>query len=411
MSWTTPADLRAQVDKLWDKGRLLACLVDAGELFPLRLRLEAPSSAELSERFDEVRAWAGALQAGAGSAKRRGYRVVLREVRHRVIGANRVPSEVWIDALDDAIELIGKRGEARRFAEMVERTRAAQPALLPWLQQRALRALELADAWPLLLDVVAWMAAHPRPGVYLRQVDVPGVHSKFIEQHRAVLAELLDLCLSTDAIDARFSGAAGFAPRYGFRDKPLRVRFRLLDPSQGWPAAGADQDITLSLEAFSQLNPAASRVFITENEINYLAFPNVSDSLLIFGAGYGLPMLARADWLHAKAIHYWGDIDTHGFAILDPLRAIFPRTESFLMDRATLLEHEPLWIDEPEPTQRDLPRLTPQERALYDDLRWKSVGGERQVRLEQERIGFGWVERALERVSRAGEPEINQEDS
>jgi hypothetical protein len=396
MSWTTPADLRAQVIKLWDKGRLLACLVDAGELFPLRLRLEAPSSAELSDRFDEVRAWAGALQAGAGSARRRGYRVVLREVQHRVIGANRVPSEAWLDALDDAIELIGKRREAQRFVELVERTRATQPRLLPWLQQRALRALELAEVWPLLLDVVAWIELHPRPGVYLRQVDVAGVHTKFIEQHRAVLAELLDLCLSAQAIDPSFNGATGFAQRYGFRDKPARVRFRLLDARQAWPAAGADQDITLSLDAFSALDPAASRIFITENEINYLAFPGVRDGLLIFGAGYGLPALACAAWLQGKTIHYWGDIDTHGFAMLDQLRAILPRTESFLMDRATLLEHEPLWIDEPVPTQRDLPRLTQEERALYDDLRWKRLRGKRQLRLEQERIAFGWVERALE---------------
>ena len=333
---------------------------------------------------------------------------MLRDVKHRVIGANRVPSEVWLDTLDDAIELIGKQREARRFAELVGRTRAAQPELLPWLQQRSLRVLGLAPVWPLLLDVVAWIRSHPRPGVYLRQVEVPGVHTKFIEEHRAVLAELLDLCLNADAIDTRCSGASGFVQRYGFRDKPLRVRFRLLDARHAWPAAGADQDITLSLDAFSALDVAASRIFITENEINYLAFPNSSDSLLIFGAGYGLPSLARAQWLHAKTIHYWGDIDTHGFAILDQLRAIFPRTESFLMDHATLLAHEALWADEPEPTQRDLPRLTQEERALYDDLRWKRLGGKRQIRLEQERIAFGWVERALERVCRAGEPDSIQ---
>lgn len=409
MNWTTPADLREQVVKLWDKGRLLACLVNAGELFPLRLRLEAPASVDLSERFDDARAWAGALQAAAASGKRRGYRVVLRDVKHRVIGANRVPSEVWLDTLADAIELIGRQREARRFAELFEQTRAAQPELLAWLQQRSLRGLELAPVWPLLLDVVAWIRSHPRPGVYLRQVEVAGVHTKFIEEHRAVLAELLDLCLSAQAIDTRFSGASGFVQRYGFRDKPARVRFRLLDARQAWPAAGADQDVTLSMDAFSRLDAAASRIFITENEINFLAFPGVSDSLLIFGAGYALPMLARAGWLQEKAIHYWGDIDTHGFAILDGLRAIFPRAESFLMDHATLLAHQALWADEPEPTQRDLPRLTQEERALYDDLRWKRLGGERQIRLEQERIGFGWVERALERTCRACEPDDSQE--
>ena len=65
MNWTTPAGLRAQVQKLWDKGQLLACLIDDEGLFPLRLTLKGPGSAELSERFDEVRAWIAALQHGA----------------------------------------------------------------------------------------------------------------------------------------------------------------------------------------------------------------------------------------------------------------------------------------------------------------------------------------------------------
>ena len=408
MNWTTPADLRAQVGKLWDKGRLLACLVQAGDLFPLRLALKAPSSADLSERFDDVRAWSRVLQGGASNGRERGYRIVLRDVKHRVIGANRVPGEAWLDTMDDALELIGRRREARRFADLVDCTRAAQPALLAWLERRSLRALELAQVWPRLLDVVAWIQAHPRPGVYLRQVDLGGVHSKFIEEHRAVLAELLDLALPADAIEADASGVANFARRYGFRDKPQRVRFRLLDPRQALLvncAEGADRDITLTQADFARLAPVASRVFLTENEINFLAFPALPDSLLIFGAGYGFDMLAQAAWLNDKRVAYWGDIDTHGFAILDQLRAKFPHVESLLMDRATLLAHRLLWTDEPEPTQRDLPRLTPDERALYDDLRWQRLPGEgkvQQVRLEQERVGFRLVEQALAGVVGAG---------
>ena len=38
-------------------------------------------------------------------------------------------------------------------------------------------------------------STNPRPNIYLRQVDLPGLHTKFIEAHRGVLAELLDLAL------------------------------------------------------------------------------------------------------------------------------------------------------------------------------------------------------------------------
>ncbi len=104
-------------------------------------------------------------------------------------------------------------------------------------------------------------------------------------------------------------------------------------------------------------------------------------------------MLAEADRLSRCHIHYWGDIDTHGFAILDQLRAHFAHVESFLMDRATLLAFETHWGEEDRQTLRDLPRLEPEEGALYDDLRDNRL--RRNLRLEQERIGFGWVEAAL----------------
>ena len=88
------------------------------------------------------------------------------------------------------------------------------------------------------------------------------------------------------------------------------------------------------------------------------------------------------------------DIDTHGFAILDQLRAHFAHALSFLMDRDTLQTHQDQWVTEPKPTQRDLKRLSEDEGRLYDDLRWRRLR-EEPVRLEQERIGFGRVERKV----------------
>ncbi|RJF97644.1 Wadjet anti-phage system protein JetD domain-containing protein [Noviherbaspirillum saxi] len=393
MSWTTPADLRAQVKKLWDKGQLLACLIDDEGLFPLRLILKYPGSAELSEHFDAVRIWIADLQHGAKHGARPGYRLVQREVRHRVIGTNALPHEAWIDTLDDALALIGMRREAEQFRALAALTGANQPALLPWLKKRPLRALELAGDWPRLLDIVGWLQANPRPGIYLRQVDLPGMHSKFIEAYRASLSEMLDLALPAEAIDTSVNGAANFARRYGFRDKPVRLRFRLLDPQRALLATGSEQDFTVTHDTFARLDPDASRIFITENEINFLAFPPMADSLVIFGAGYGFDMLAEAAWLHRRAIYYWGDIDTHGFAILDQLRMLFPHVRSFLMDRDTLLAHRQQWIIEPQPTLRDLPRLDDVERMLFDDLRDNRLG--RHIRLEQERLRFGWIEEAL----------------
>jgi len=386
-NWTTPADLRAQALKLWDRGELQAGLVTGEQLFPKRLTLKCPTSAEMASRFDEVCTWAGELR------KMSHCRIAMREFKHRLFGTNTVPHEAWVDTLEDALALIGKRQDAARFNALIDMTRQRQPQLLEWLAKRPMRALTLYGDWPLLLAIIAWRLAHPRPGVYLRQIDIPGVHSKFIEAHRGVLSELLDIVLPLEAIDQTASGISQFAKRYGFRDKPVRIRFRVLDPAHSLLPGTLLQDITLDADSFSRLNTHVRRVFITENEINFLAFPQVKDSLVIFGSGYGFEMLSKAGWLSRCRIHYWGDIDTHGFAILDQLRNRFDHVESFLMDRDTLLAFESQWGEEDKQTLRDLPRLNPEEMAFYDDLRDNRIG--KKLRLEQEKIGFGWIKSAL----------------
>lgn len=388
MSWTLPADIVSQLRKLWEQGIILAALAGGEEIFPRRLVLKKPKPAEMSERFAEVRAWISRLE---GDAKH--YRVVRREINHRTLGANTVPAEVWIDSLEACLALLGKRREADRFAAVVELTRQRFPQLISWLVKRPLHGLALAEDWPCLLDIVAWLLDHPRPGIYLRQVDIGGVHSKFIESHRGVLAELFDLVMPHDTRDEKGRGTTGFCRRYCFRDKPARVRFRLLDPSLSLLAGAIDQDFTLTEETFARLDLPVARVYITENEINFLAFPQVPHSMVIFGAGYGFGILANAVWLYTCTLHYWGDIDTHGFAILDQLRALFPAANSLLMDRDTLLAHRPHWGQEPQPSRGELSRLTDKEQLLYDDLRFDRLAV--RLRLEQERIGFAWVEKMV----------------
>lgn len=390
MTWTSPNDLRAQVQKLWDRGELLSSFVTGEQLFPKRLLLKVPTSAEMADRFDEVRAWIAKLCA------MNHCRVEMREFKHRVFGANTIPQEAWIDTVEDALAFINKQRDAARFIALVEETRGQQPRLMDWMAKRPLRVLGLAGEWRRLLEIVAWLQIRPRSGVYLRQVDIPDVHSKFIEAQRRVLAELLDIVLPPEMIDSTASGFSQFAKRYGFRDKPARIRFRILDPDHTLlPLLPGNlaSDITLDADTFALLDSAVTRVFITENEINFLAFPHVKDSLVIFGAGYGFEMLSKAKWLSRCRIYYWGDIDTHGFAILDQLRCKFENVESFLMDRTTLMAFESQWGEEEKQTLRDLPRLSHHEKTLYDDLRDNRI--RKNLRLEQERIGFGWVESAL----------------
>jgi hypothetical protein len=387
--WTKPANLRSQVQKLWDRGELLASRITGEQLFPRRLTLKTPTSSEIANNFDEVRKWITEIQALSHC------RVEMKEFKHRVFGTNLVPKEVWIDTIEDAIALAAKQREVARFDVVADVTRKRHPELLAWLAKRPLRALDLFYEWSQFMQIVSWIKNHPRPGLYLRQVDIPGMHSKFLEAHRATLSELLDIVLSPETIDFTASGVTQFAKRYGFLDKPIRIRFRILDSDYAF-FPGQAADLTLDAASFARLQSKVSRVFITENEINFLTFPNLKDSLIIFGAGYGFGRLAKAEWLTRCHIYYWGDIDTHGFAILDQLRSHLKNVKSFLMDRATLLAFESQWGEEDKQVVRNLTTLNADENALYDDLRDNRI--RRNLRLEQERISFGYIEHALSTV-------------
>src|SRR5258706_8710782 len=94
--WTMPADLRAQVERYWSSGRLLA----DEALFPLELRLRRPGTRALSERFDEVRQWIRELESEPS------YRIEWAEFEHRVLGRNRVPARVVVATAGDALALL-----------------------------------------------------------------------------------------------------------------------------------------------------------------------------------------------------------------------------------------------------------------------------------------------------------------
>ncbi|MFB4203235.1 DUF3322 domain-containing protein [Arhodomonas sp. KWT2] len=396
-AWTDPEDLRRQLEKRWRRGELLAARVHRESPFPLRLRLRTPTGGEVAEHFEAVRDWARNLREHSREVRGHGYRLDWQPVRNRVHGTNRLPTAAWVADADDALALLGRKQDARRFDALVETTRARQPALLEWLARRPLTALEHAEEWPRLLAVVDYLQAHPRPGLYLRQLDIPGVDTKFIGNRRRLLAELLDLALPESAVDTRHTGARGFEARYGLRQRPLRLRFRVLDPAL---AIRGLTDLAVPVAELAALDPDQAEppvrtVFITENEINGLAFPDHAAGLVIFGLGYALDQLGAIPWLHRVAVHYWGDIDTHGFAILERLRSHLPHTRSLLMDRETLDAHQALWVSEAA-EQRftgELHRLTGAEQALFRDLRDNALGAN--LRLEQERIGFGWLERYL----------------
>jgi hypothetical protein len=157
------------------------------------------------------------------------------------------------------------------------------------------------------------------------------------------------------------------------------------------------RDIATPATQFASLQIPVQHVFVTENEVNGLAFPDAAESIVVFGLGYGVDLLASIPWLKRCEVHYWGDIDTHGFAMLDRLRAACPAARSMLMDREILFFHRALWVHEPSPFRGVLTRLCPSEQKLFTALAQNEFG--KGVRLEQERISFRHVQLAVREIA------------
>ncbi len=393
MNWTQAADLSQQLERRWNRGQILSAHFAGEALFPLRLVLKKPDTHALTDEFDNVRAWIQSLISGSRKRLGFGYEIEWKTVKHRVHGRNQLPVAVQVPTRNDALRMIGKLGAARRFDTLSMSIIGRFPMLTDWIKRKPLAVLEQDADWPKLLAVLEHFHQHPQPDRYLRQLDIPGVDSKYIERRRGLIGELLDCVLPESAIDREACGVRNFSRRYGLREEPPLIRFRILDPAL---AISTLTDLSVPPEQFGRLQLPVKRVFITENKINGLAFPDSSAALVIFGLGYGLDRLKEISWLRNVAIYYWGDIDTHGFAILNRLRAAFPSATSWLMDRETLMEHRKLWGEEPAADRftGKLTRLNKEEQALFDDLRSNRLASG--VRLEQERIGFGWLKKALD---------------
>jgi hypothetical protein len=380
--------------KKWQRYDWQRAWIRRESLFPLTINLPRPTDKELLHDFSDLHQQISRLQKGLSDLP--GVTLLQQEIQYQTMGRQRIPAAIEFADMSALARFLGQASAWRSFCNESERLLTAFPSLASWLIENPTQLEKQAGHWPELITVCRYFCAHPRPGCYLRQLDIPGVDTKFIELHRAILKNILDQLLPADAIDQTVTGLSdhGFERRFGLRYEEPQIRFRLLDPQLAAEFAGAS-DITLNLSDFAKLDLLVDRVFITENKVNGLAFPEARNALVIFGLGYGVQLLKDVPWLSACQINYWGDIDSHGFAMLSQLRSYFPKARSLLMDESTLLACRPLWGTESAETAHkaeQLPNLHENEQLLYQQLKdhWQPC-----LRLEQERIPFNLLEAIL----------------
>ncbi len=380
-AWTTPDDVRAWVRRRWTDGSLLRAYA-GGAPFPVVDRpVRGPAPGVIGDDLPAVRSWIDTLESGSRSGER--YAVGYATVGGRLIGRNRVPARVRVERYDQAWALLGVGREVRRLEAILDLV-SAEPVVRDWVVEHPQRALTAGDGagdeWRRLLAAYRWLDDHRGSGAYLREITAPGVDTKFAERHRGVLAALLGVSTT----------APGFLSGLGLHARPELTRLRMAaSVGVGLPVT----ELAVRRDELPGLDLTVRTVIVVENEVTYLSVPVPMDGVVLWGRGFEVGHAGRLPWLRRAAVHYWGDLDTHGFAILHQLRAVLPTARSVLMDEATLLAHRDRWVTEDRPTSARLRGLTPEESALYADLVTDRFGPA--VRLEQERIDWAW---ALDRL-------------
>ncbi len=375
----TPADIRQKAARLYLP--FLQAWLQGCAFFPLDFPVGT-----LPKDYVELRAAVRALQAQSSEERGYGYAIQYQVQQTRRLGTQTLPARVLIETEQDFLRLLAKEEEFQHFRQDVALIRAQLPQLEAWLLHYPQKVIALHGLWNDLLAVCAYFLHHPRPGLYIRELPI-NVHTKFIEQHRGFIRELLEQLLPPTAITP---DATTFEQRFGLREKEPYVRLRLLDQQLHTHCSLPLSELSVPLSQFAAFDFLSEQCcIITENEMTFLTLPSQPRAFALFGGGFQVGSLQAVPWLATCPIFYWGDLDAQGFQILSSLRALFPHVTSLMMDQETFIAFSVFSVPGTPTPVRQLPHLTSEERALFLHL------AENNLRLEQERISHAYALKKL----------------
>ena len=308
-----------------------------------------------------------------------GYTIEYQTVKTKKHGLQDIPTSICFLTEYDYLKFIGKEQITAHFRADIGKGLSELPELKDWISKYPNKVLDNHNVWDDILVVCKYFKTTPKPQLYIRELPIQ-VHTKFIERNKGIIKELLDIIISEQVN----TEATRFEPHFNLKyDEPI-VRFRVLDKTISEKFFSGTNDISLPISQFKSIGISVHTVYIVENKMNMLTFPLKSDSIVLWGHGFGVDILKNVEWLRSKRIFYWGDLDAHGFLILSELRKHFPQVESFLMDRETF----DAFFENDKGVETNVVGdlyLTSKERELFEYLKAFNF------RLEQEKIPFEYA--------------------
>jgi len=183
--------------RLWNSGGVLRAWLGCEELFPLTIAAGKPTAAQLLNQLPVVENWKSSIEEDCQCYSGRGYRIEYAEVNHHN-GQQRLPAKLVFDQPTDLIAFINKGSELSRFARLLGLIRQADARLMPWCEQYPLKVLAYEKGWEHILLVLDYLKENPGFRRSQLEWDIPLVDNKFIEQHKLIIDQLLDLVLPAE---------------------------------------------------------------------------------------------------------------------------------------------------------------------------------------------------------------------
>ena len=381
----TPSEIKQKAERLYPS--FLSAIVRGESFFPREFAV-----GKLLGDYIALRDAVAQLSEQSKKNLGHGYVVEFTTRNTHKYGEQSLPTRILIETENDYLKLLKKEREFATFKANLNLIRSEVPQLENWLEQNSTKVVEYADRWVELVKVCRYFLVNPQPNLYIRELPIK-VHTKFIEEHKGILRQLLDFILPIEAIQSvEFEKDHTFERRFSLRYSEPLVRSRILDNNLRDEYCFPASDLSTPISEFRKLNLEAHRFIITENLMNFLTLPALANSFAIFGSGYSIQVLKSVSWLTHCPIFYWGDMDADGFKILSQFRSYFPQTISVMMDEETFRTFAEFAVPTAESKTENLPHLTPAEYRLFAYL------SEQRKRLEQEHISQDFANQYLQNL-------------
>jgi len=310
-----------------------------------------------------------------------GYAIEYQTVKTKRHGIQDIPISISFQTEYDYLKYINKERATAKFKKDITCILSSFPELKDWIYNYPMKVID--NDWESLLKVCKYFKDTPKPHLYIRELPIQ-VHTKFIENKKSIIRELLDIVIAEKINDDEKQFERRFNLKY---DEPI-VRFRILDNAISHQLFSGLDDVSIPISKFQDLFLPIQTVYVVENKINMLAFPVKRDSIVIWGHGFGVDIMKNVEWLKSKKIYYWGDLDVQGFQILSEFRTQFKQVQSFFMDRYTFDKY----FEGDKGTVTNIEKelcLTQEECDMYKYLKVNNF------RLEQEKIPYDYVSKQI----------------